>query len=174
MPESSKKHDNAKIEEVAPLCHSVSTQRDIQGIPQETRKSNMPTSPELDDGSSLVWREEVQGKKQPEHPCKARGHVAVAARAPVAGVMVILEPKFDDAVPLETLSDAEGGFGFEEVLTGKWLVRISLEGDREEQRVIFVAEGAEVALGTIYAAQGGVTRYRTVARDKGKQRAADK
>jgi len=120
-------------------------------------------------------------ERAPPAPPTPTGTAAVSGdvlmkgtRAPVAGVMVVLEPKFDGPPPIETLTDAEGRFAFDGVTGGKWLVRISLEGDDEEQQLIFVEEGVDKALLTVYASQSGVTRYRTVARDKGTQRVADK
>ncbi|MGB0588414.1 MAG: TonB-dependent receptor domain-containing protein [Myxococcota bacterium] len=95
-------------------------------------------------------------------------------RAPVAGTMVALERQTPPAQVLETVSDGDGRFVFEDVAAGQWILRVPLEGDNEIERELDVPDGEEVDLERVYADASQISRNRTIVRDKGSQRAADK
>jgi TonB family protein len=100
--------------------------------------------------------------------------VTRGTRAPVTGTMVSLERTTPPAQVLETVSDDAGRFVFEGVAAGPWLLRIPFEGDNEIEQAVEVPEGEQLSLARIYAEVSQINRNRTIARDKSKQRAADK
>lgn len=114
---------------------------------------------------------------EPPPPGSARVEgeiVRRGTRAPVVGAMVSLESQTEAVRTLETLADKEGRFVFETLSAGTWLLRIPLEGDNEVEETITLSEGERLVLPRLYAETSTISRYRTVARDKGKQESADK
>ena len=97
------------------------------------------------------------------------------SRAPLAGVLVTLEARDGRDFPMmDTVSDAKGSFRFEQVPDGKYLLRGASEDESEARGVATVKDGATIDVGWLYGRRGRLSLYRTVVRDKGRQKSATK
>ncbi len=101
-------------------------------------------------------------------------------RRPLGGIMVLLEPQVElgegeePPNPLETVTDADGGYRFEQVPDGEYLVHPMAADGRQPTQVVTVEEGGTVDVPTLHAPAGRVSRYRTVVKAKPNRKTATK
>src|SRR5215471_10736734 len=83
MPKSAKDHNYHHIDIAADRAVTVSAQRKVQIVPQESRQRDVPSSPELNDPRRLVRGVEICRKLDSEHTREAHSHVGVTGEVVV-------------------------------------------------------------------------------------------
>jgi hypothetical protein len=78
MPEAADQHDDPEIGIAADRAFSISAERNVDVIAQETRQRHVPAPPEFDDVARLVGRIEIGREFHAEHARQANRHVGIA------------------------------------------------------------------------------------------------
>jgi len=108
MPESSQQHRDHQVDVGADNAFAIAPQGDIEIIPQPGGKRDMPTAPEIGDGSSHIGHVEVDGQVEAHQGGETDSDIGIAGEIAVdlQSVTIHGQEVFHSGEELGTVEDA--------------------------------------------------------------------
>src|ERR1700745_1550343 len=80
VPQSTEEHGDHNVRVPPPGSSPVAAQRNIEVVPQEPRKRDVPSSPKIDNRTRLVGRTEVDRQADAKYQSQSSGHVGITRK----------------------------------------------------------------------------------------------